>query len=149
QLKIEITNLKNVFPGTNLVASVTIKDQTPVSYITFDFQSFWANRNPFIQKDINGNTIPNQLNNSILRNGYLVNGTSRNQEFYQIDSYELEITNLGTETILPIIPGVNTFPIPWPANQTFNLIIPVSYNLNDSEEYKITFPNTVTPTGAN
>ena len=137
KLDFNIYDLVNCLPGDITGSTVNILDTTPRPKAILNFGEGYANRVPFTGTQYTfGSTslAEGGYGNapSILRNGYFFDG--QNNEFYQLDKFNLSIKNNSTTaTILPINPalGVSNEET-WAPGQIKNFTVNIPYNSNST-----------------
>lgn len=104
----DLKNHYRVTPGTFNSDIFTIKDNTTRTYANFNLGTMWANRLAFSGRGYYPSWSPTTYQSgyysspSIFRNGHFNEG--RNEEFWPVDYFYLDIFNQGVDTIIPANP---------------------------------------------
>lgn len=138
KLDFNIYDLVNCLPGDITGSTVSIFDTTPRPRALLNFGEGYANRVPFTGTQYT-TTFGTPLANggygnapSILRNGHFFGG--QNNEFYQLDKFNLSIKNNSTTaTILAVNPALGVANEEfWAPGQIKNFAVTVPYSSNST-----------------
>jgi hypothetical protein len=138
KLDFNIYDLVNCLPGDITGSTVSIFDTTPRPRALLNFGEGYANRVPFTGTQYT-TTFGTPLANggygnapSILRNGHFFDG--QNNEFYQLDKFNLSIKNNSTTaTILAVNPALGVANEEfWAPGQIKNFAVTVPYSSNST-----------------
>jgi hypothetical protein len=141
-----MNNLQNVNPGNFLSTAVNILDTTPRNFTKYNFGNVYNNRLLFTGRTTTISGGFTYSSPAILRNGLFFEG--RNEEFYPNDTFTLTMTNLGTDTILPVNPSIGVVTaISWLSGDTKTFNVQSQYNGNTLNQVSIQLP-TYLPAGA-
>lgn len=107
-INLELVNFRNVTTGSTLTHEIFVIDNTPKNSVKLNLQEIYQNRNFFYGMIETIGFLKYQIPMpSVLRNGLFFESTP--MEFYPIDSFDIEIKNIGINTITPINPSFGIF----------------------------------------
>lgn len=126
----DLKNHANVTTGVFNSNNFTVKDNTTRTYAEFDLGTMWANRLGFSGRGYYPSWSPTVYQSgyysspSIFRNGHFHEG--RNEEFWPVDYFYVDIFNQGVDTIIP-------------PNPIFNITTDTIFKAGTSQTFKV-FP---------
>lgn len=135
-----LENLLNILPSNEMATVINVKDSTQRKYVSYHIPYVHQNRTPFTGQTVTNQQFSVQVPHpSILRNGHFYD--KRNEEFYPVDKYSIEIKNEGIDTIIPVDNGVIQIlsEQTWAAGEIKTFSIIQSYDSQNLEEILFTF----------